>query len=276
MSERVPQQQKTSVIVRQSIPIGEYRRPGGRGSEENPGDSSLVECPICGELTINHSHYGGVVCDSCKAFFRRTVVSPSKKSERCRRGNGKCSLRKERRNNCPFCRFKLCLQMGMKPDMIKIRISPPKASLKTEIKAERRFSPLKTEVAGTDKQVGQILKFHNYILTQSSAVNLMTIPGKFLRLLDERISSGAIRRDQNQDTISIARLECDFLRVKQKLFENHQEDMHNTFRVNDCGSKIFTAIQELIHELVITFMKQCRFFQALTWDCTSRLLRFDI
>ena len=271
MSERVPQQQKTSVIVRQSIPIGEYRRPGGRSSEESPGDNSLVECPICGELTINHSHYGGVVCDSCKAFFRRTVVSPSKKSERCRRGYGKCSLRKERRNNCPFCRFKLCLQMGMKPDMIKNRISPIKASTTTEIKRERRFSPVNTDLACED-HIEQILKFHNYILSQTSGVNLMTIPGKFLSRIDERILSGANSKDQNQDTISIARLECNFLKVKQKLFENHQKD-HSMFQFNDSGSKIFTGIQELILELVIIFMKQCRFFQALTWDCTSRLLR---
>ena len=269
MTQKVYSHQKTSVIVRQSnTSIG-----GPRLGEEKPGDNSLVECPICGEMTINHSHYGGVVCDSCKAFFRRTVVNPSKKSERCRLGNGKCSLRKERRNNCPFCRFKLCLQTGMKPNMIKIKIHPSKTSIRTEIKREGSVSPLNTELAGGD-QIEQILKFHNYILTQTSGVNLMTIPGKFLNLVDERISSGANSIGQNQDTISIARLECNFLKVKQKLFESHEKDLeHNIVRVNDSGSKIFTAIQELILELVIIFMKQCRFFQALTWDCTSRLLR---
>ena len=274
MSQKVYQHQKTSVIVRQSnTSIGEPRRPGGRASEEKPGDNSCVECPVCGELTVNHSHYGGVVCDSCKAFFRRTVVNPSKKSERCRLGNGECSLRKERRNNCPFCRFKLCLQTGMKPDMIKIRISPTKAQATTEIKREGRLSPLNTDLACED-QVEQILKFHNYILSQTSGVNLMTIPGQFLSRIDERISSGANSEDPNQDTISIARLECNFLKVKQKLFENHKKGQeHNMFSSNDSGSKIFTAIQELILELVIMFLKQCRFFQALTWDCTSRLLR---
>ena len=212
MSQKVYEHQKTSVIVRQSNfhPPGEIR---GRHCEEKQGDNSLVECPICGEITINHSHYGGVVCDSCKAFFRRTVVNPSKKSERCRLGNGKCSLRKERRNNCPFCRFKLCLQTGMKPDMIKIRIGPAKAT--TEIKRDGRFSPLNADLAEED-QIEQILKFHNYILTQTSGVNLMTIPGKYLSLVEDRISSGANNKDESQDTISIALLECNFLKVTCK------------------------------------------------------------
>jgi len=269
MSQKVERDhRKTSVIVRQANTIDEEQ-----SSEEKTGDNSYVECPVCAELTINHSHYGGVVCDSCKAFFRRTVVNPSKKSERCRLGKGKCSLRKERRNNCPYCRFKLCLQTGMKPDMIKIRITPIKASVTSEITRERRISPLSTDCA-TENQIKQILKFHDCILTQTSGVNLMTIPGKFLKLVDERISSAETRKDQNQDTISIARLEYNFLKVKQKQFESQKQK--TIFRASDCGSQIFTAIQELLLELVILFMKQCRFFQALTWDCTSRLLRKNI
>ena len=33
-----------------------------------------VECPICGEVTSDQLHYGGLACPSCKAFFRRTVA----------------------------------------------------------------------------------------------------------------------------------------------------------------------------------------------------------
>ena len=46
-------------------------------SSESSAGPSVVNCPICGEQTLNHCHYGGVACHSCKAFFRRTAVSIS-------------------------------------------------------------------------------------------------------------------------------------------------------------------------------------------------------
>ena len=77
--------------------------------------AGYVNCPICGEKTLNHCHYGGVACHSCKAFFRRTAVSPSIKSQKCRTGKKNCQLKKQRRNNCPYCRFQKCIFNGMNP-----------------------------------------------------------------------------------------------------------------------------------------------------------------
>ena len=42
---------------------------------------NTIECPICSEVAIDHLHYGGIGCYSCKAFFRRSVVKPPKKSK---------------------------------------------------------------------------------------------------------------------------------------------------------------------------------------------------
>ena len=39
----------------------------------------MRECPICSEVCVNHLHYGGISCYSCKAFFRRSVTAPSDK-----------------------------------------------------------------------------------------------------------------------------------------------------------------------------------------------------
>ena len=41
-----------------------------------------VSCPICLDSTLNHSHYGGVCCFSCKAFFRRIVTRGLKRGMR--------------------------------------------------------------------------------------------------------------------------------------------------------------------------------------------------
>ena len=42
--------------------------------EKEEGGEEKVECPICGEMTSDQLHYGGLACPSCKAFFRRTVA----------------------------------------------------------------------------------------------------------------------------------------------------------------------------------------------------------
>ena len=42
----------------------------------------ISECPICSEVCVNHLHYGGISCYSCKAFFRRSVAAPSEKLKR--------------------------------------------------------------------------------------------------------------------------------------------------------------------------------------------------
>ena len=44
--------------------------------------NNTIECPICSAVAVDHLHYGGLACFSCKAFFRRMVVTQSKKSRR--------------------------------------------------------------------------------------------------------------------------------------------------------------------------------------------------
>ena len=42
-------------------------------------DSSTIEaCKVCGDIASTHVHYGGRSCQSCRAFFRRSVVKVSK------------------------------------------------------------------------------------------------------------------------------------------------------------------------------------------------------
>jgi len=266
MSPKVYDHQKTSVIVRRA----------GNGDDTPKGESIYVECPICGEMTQNIHHYGGVACDSCKAFFRRTVVNPSKKSERCRIGNRKCILKKERRNNCPFCRFQLCVQTGMKPYMIKPRRSQMKVSISV-IKETSRFERMSLRIELTeDEKIEQILMYHQYILTQTAGVNLMIIPAKFLPIVEERLQEGASCSERNEETLAIAQLELHFLKAKLNLIENQRKNGQKWLLPNNSGSLLFTETQEIILEMIIIFLKECKFFQALTWECTSRLLRKNI
>ena len=44
--------------------------------------SNTIDCPICSALAVDHLHYGGFACFSCKAFFRRMVVMHNNKPTR--------------------------------------------------------------------------------------------------------------------------------------------------------------------------------------------------
>jgi len=70
-------------------------------------------CHVCGEQAGKHSYYGGQVCPSCRAFFRRSVQSKYSDIYKCTKG-GRCQITLKTRKNCQFCRFQACEKAGMK------------------------------------------------------------------------------------------------------------------------------------------------------------------
>ncbi|KRY71125.1 Nuclear hormone receptor family member nhr-91 [Trichinella pseudospiralis] len=67
-------------------------------------------CTICGDKSSG-LHYGIYTCEGCKGFFKRTVQN--KRIYHCVLGDGCCSITKEQRNRCQYCRFQKCLRQGM-------------------------------------------------------------------------------------------------------------------------------------------------------------------
>ncbi|TRY73543.1 hypothetical protein TCAL_03366 [Tigriopus californicus] len=70
-------------------------------------------CHVCGEKAGKHSYYGGQVCPSCRAFFRRSVQSKYSDVYTCSK-TGSCPITLKTRKNCQYCRFQLCERAGMK------------------------------------------------------------------------------------------------------------------------------------------------------------------
>ncbi|GFT26745.1 nuclear hormone receptor E75 [Nephila pilipes] len=68
-------------------------------------------CGACGDRAKSY-HFGGISCDSCKAFFRRSVQNEAYKNFHCPY-EGKCEITITSRKCCQFCRFKKCLSIGM-------------------------------------------------------------------------------------------------------------------------------------------------------------------
>lgn len=95
----------------------------GMDSNVGPG----TKCTICGDNATG-KHYGAPSCDGCKGFFRRSV---RKKSNYTCRFSRNCTVNKDKRNQCRYCRLKNCFKAGMKKDAVqneRDRISVRKSS----------------------------------------------------------------------------------------------------------------------------------------------------
>lgn len=81
------------------------------------GGSGLIpqNCAICGDRATG-KHYGAASCDGCKGFFRRSVRK--KHAYSCRFARN-CTVDKDKRNQCRYCRLRKCFKAGMKKDAVQ-------------------------------------------------------------------------------------------------------------------------------------------------------------
>jgi hypothetical protein len=68
-------------------------------------------------LALKYSSYGGKVCSSCRAFFRRSVQSGYHALFQCKLDK-MCNIEQEVSRKCQFCRFQSCLSSGMKTTLV--------------------------------------------------------------------------------------------------------------------------------------------------------------
>lgn len=82
-------------------------------------DPGIKKCPICGALAGKHCYYGANTCSGCRMFFQRAVKSKKFAQKQCTKG-GTCStiISSTSRRVCKVCRFKKCLEVGMKPSYV--------------------------------------------------------------------------------------------------------------------------------------------------------------
>jgi len=109
----------------------------------NQQQSDHLICEVCGERAGKHSYYGGQVCPSCRAFFRRSVQSRYNETFKCTKGIGDCEISLITRKNCQFCRYQRCIGAGMRPSWIlsdEERVRRFHGRTKT-VKTERASSP---------------------------------------------------------------------------------------------------------------------------------------
>ena len=118
-------------------------RTGGRSKEKE--ETLASSCSVCGSPAAAHLHYGAVSCYSCRAFFRRgqpkqvryvtshlqiqIVIQPLHWHSVCCRcifGHGQCKISRHNRTNCKLCRYRRCLEVGMKPEKVDFYLNKRK------------------------------------------------------------------------------------------------------------------------------------------------------
>ena len=78
---------------------------------DNTSGQSVL-CKVCGDKASGN-HFGVLSCEACKSFFRRSIRTDARYS--CRAGRC-CTIDKQSRNRCQYCRLVKCARVGMKKE----------------------------------------------------------------------------------------------------------------------------------------------------------------
>ena len=89
---------------------------------DDPKDNFYLRfCYVCHEEAPrekdHYNNYGGIVCLSCRAFFRRTHQNKTLPNFQCKFGSN-CVLTPTNRRKCQKCRYQKCVKTGMKPEAV--------------------------------------------------------------------------------------------------------------------------------------------------------------
>ncbi|KAK7069111.1 Ligand binding domain of hormone receptors [Halocaridina rubra] len=90
---------------------GDVRSEENKTSRKDMASKGPRICGVCGDKAKS-MHFGGLSCDSCKAFFRRAVNNDAYLSFTCP-NDGNCVMNIISRKCCQFCRYKRCTGIGM-------------------------------------------------------------------------------------------------------------------------------------------------------------------
>ncbi|XP_040897518.1 hepatic nuclear factor 4, beta [Toxotes jaculatrix] len=84
-------------------------------SSPSQPDGGRTPCSICADRATG-KHYGASSCDGCKGFFRRSIRNNH--TYNCR-FNRQCTVDKDKRNQCRYCRLQKCFKAGMRKEAVQ-------------------------------------------------------------------------------------------------------------------------------------------------------------
>ena len=115
----------------------------------NRSNRSIKYCGVCGDIAKSY-HFGGLSCDSCKAFFRRSVQNDNYLHFQCCH-QGECLISLSNRKSCQFCRMKRCFSIGMEKSWVMTE-DERKAMMKA--RADKKLSKQLAQTAASTTTTG--------------------------------------------------------------------------------------------------------------------------
>lgn len=114
-------------------------------------------CGVCGDAAKTF-HFGGLSCESCKSFFRRSVQTENYRTFYCVH-QSKCIITQFNRKRCRSCRMNRCLAIGM-----------DKRWVRTEAECQRLLK------ARAEKKISQRLFTIAFSTTKNQSLNTLLRP----------------------------------------------------------------------------------------------------
>ena len=141
-----------------------------------------------------------------------------------------------------------------------------------------------SQVSGTSntkEHLLQIPETHQLILSQTTAVNLLSIPTECTREVEKRIKKAEKNPEIiNPDILLVAQMELAFLVAKECVsFFTESVTMDRLIKSQEKESVspammfTFQPFQEYFVQFMVIFLKNCPYFQSISWACQARLLR---
>ena len=115
----------------------------------NKNPDGIKYCGVCGDIAKSY-HFGGLSCDSCKAFFRRSVQNDNYLHFQCCH-QGECLISLSNRKSCQFCRMKRCFSIGMEKSWVMTE-DERKAMMKA--RADKKLSKQLAQTAANTTTTG--------------------------------------------------------------------------------------------------------------------------
>jgi len=102
---------------------------------------------------VHTPHYGGTVCLSCRAFFRRAHQAAKFPIFFCKYSNN-CTVTVKNRRRCQKCRYDRCIKAGMSPEGV-LSETQKKIRFRKLIQKRKKSGQRLPKFAGTEAGKGE-------------------------------------------------------------------------------------------------------------------------
>ncbi|KAL5008837.1 hypothetical protein ScPMuIL_014418 [Solemya velum] len=107
---KVKEEIEIGSTVSSSAPARKGNRCRTREKKHSPHLDRALDCQVCGDAAAGF-YCGAYICEACKKFFLRACKQTQVKYACFKEKN--CSITKENRIRCQYCRYQKCLSLNM-------------------------------------------------------------------------------------------------------------------------------------------------------------------